>query len=172
MNYKPGDVVRFTYSHQVIDEASGDQFKEVFVLNPDFNGEMHGIDLKRLTEAQRVVITMIMDPKVKYNVKWGKNTKIPLVNDIVRRMDPVEEIKNPQSFYYKFVKRFLKDIDAYRRYEPALMVGITIVHISEVTGPAVNPKPAFHKVESKQNGETPQTPDTIATTKGKTFKKI
>ena len=118
MSYKAGDVVRFTYAHQVIDEASGDQFKEVFVLNPEYEGTMHAIDLKRLTEAQRMVIKMIMDPEVYRNVKvWGKNTKIVLVNDICRRMNPLEEIKNPQSFYYKFVKRFLKDIDAYRVYE-------------------------------------------------------
>lgn len=170
-NYKPGDVVRFTYAHLAEDEASGDQFKEVFVLNPEWDGEMHGIDLKRLTEAQRLVVQMVMDPAVYQNVKRGKNTKIVLVNDICRRMNPLEEIKNPQSFYYKFVKRFLKDIDAYRRYDKRNMSAMSIVHISEVKGQAINPKSVFHKVESTQkpdDGPKPVTPGTGA----KTFKKI
>lgn len=140
----PGLILRFTYNHAVIDEATGDRYKEVMVLNPNFGGMMHAIDMKRLTQAEREVLTAIFDPASK-----GKHHHLALVNDVLRRMDPIEEVKNPMSFYQKFVKVFLKNKDAYRKYEHGRIINATIVKESAVIGGVTNPTPVFHKVESK-----------------------
>lgn len=142
--FRPGQVIRFTYTPKVIDEDTGDRFKEVFVLNPSWQGKTHGIDMKRLTEAEREVIVAVFDPKTKKGLH-----RLPMVNDILRRMNPLVEVKNPQSFYHKFVKVFLRNKDAYRQYESPKMLNVTIVKQSNVLGGVQNPKPLFHKVESK-----------------------
>lgn len=149
-NYKSAQVIRFTYNHPAdrVDEATGDRFKEVFVLNPNWLGRVHGIDMKRLTSAEREVIVAVFDRKT----KKGKH-RLPLVNDILRRMDPLQEIKNPMSFYQKFVKVFLKNKDAYRQYEIPRMMSVTVVKQSQIVGNAQNPKPLFHKVESRANDQ-------------------
>lgn len=152
MNYKPGQTIRFTYNHpqERIDEFTGDRFKEVFVLNPNYAGKMHGLDLKRMTEAEREVINRIFDPNAK-NVYQ----KIPLVNDILQRMNPLKEVKNPHSFYHKFVRVFIQNKDVYRIYELPRMINVTLVKQTNVKGNTQNPNPLFHKVETK----APQTPD-------------
>jgi hypothetical protein len=144
--FRPGQTVRFTYNQDParVDENTGDRFKEVFVLNPNYMGKMHGIDLKRLTVAEREVIQAIFDPKTKKGLH-----KIPLVNDVLRRLNPLQEVKNPMSFYQKFVKVFLRNKDAYRTYELPRMLSVSIVKQSNVLGGVQNPKPLFHKVESK-----------------------
>ena len=148
----PGDRVRFTYLHppDAVDEFTGDQYKEVLVLNPMWMNRVHGIDLKRLTTAEREVLYAIMDPKTK-----EKPHRLPLVNDIVRRMDPLTEIKSPQAFYSKFVKVFLRQADAYRQYDPRRMTGVTIVKETLVKGTVSNSRPLFHKIESKQIEKKP-----------------
>ena len=125
-----------------------DRYKEVLVLHPNWRGKMHGIDLKRLTTAEREVLNAILDPETK-----NKPHRLPLVNDIVRRMDPLEEIKNPQTFYSKFVKVFLKNKDAYRTYHPNRMLSVTVVQKTNVTGKLINPKPLFHGTKTKQPKE-------------------
>lgn len=157
-NFKAGQFIRFSYNRppQALDEASGDRHKEVFVLNPQWLGEMHGIDLKRLTVAEREVLAVIFDArkaqKIKGRIQLTNAVSpaiAPLVQDILRRMDPTTEILNPMAFYQKFVKPFLRGKDAYRRYKPTQMQGITVSRRSSVMGQVTNPKPLFHKVETK-----------------------
>lgn len=140
--FKPGQKIRFTYRDVTEDSLS--RFKEVLVLHPMWQRKMHAIDLKRLTQAERVVLDQIMDPEQK-----SKTSSISLVNDILRRMNPVEDIKNPVSFYSKFVKVFLRDKDAYRTYYPQKMSGVVVSRPTNVQGQVVNPKPLFKKVETK-----------------------
>ena len=142
--YKPGQTIRFTYNQKVVDADTGDRFKEVFVLNPSWQGKMHGIDMKRLTQAEREVILAVFNPKTKKGMH-----RIPMVNDILRRMNPLVEVKNPMSFYQKFVKVFLRNKDSYRTYETPKMLNVTIVNQTNVHGGVTNPKPLFHKVETK-----------------------
>lgn len=147
-SYKPGSIVRFTYDHKFIDEDTGDKYKEVLVLNPKWMGKLHGIDLKRLTSAEREVLQAVFDPQWKQ-----KPHRLPLVRDILKRMDPLEEVKNPLSFYNKFVRVFLRNKDAYRQYWPTRMSGVTLVKISSVKGSVFNPKPLFHRVGSDSGKE-------------------
>ncbi len=147
VKFKPAQTIRFTYNQpkERIDENTGDRFKEVFVLNPNYGGKVHGLDLKRMTPAEQEVIRAIFDPST------GKYVhKIPLVNDILRRMNPILEVKNPHSFYHKFVKVFIRNKDVYRIYEMRFMLNVTVAKDTKVQGTTFNPKPLFHKVESKQ----------------------
>lgn len=121
MRFEIGQIIRFTYHHSFRDASTGEQYKEVLVLHPNWNGYMHGIDLKRLTPAQREVLAAILDPEQR-----DKPHRLPLVNDIKRRMDPVQLIRNPVGFYAQFVKPFLRGTDAYRTYLPQNMTGVTV----------------------------------------------
>lgn len=131
-----GSFIRFTYQGEKTDQP----FKEALVLNPSWNGKMHGIDLKRLTPAEVEVLRAIMDPATKQ-----KPHRIPMVNDILRRMDPVELIKNPVGFYARFVKPFIHGKDCYRQYWPSRMSAIQTIKGSEVTGHVENPMGAWRR---------------------------
>jgi len=135
--YAPGQIIRFTYEHQAVDASTDGKYKEVLVLNPLWNNKLHGIDLKRLTPAERRVLEDVLDPELK-----DKPSPIPLVNDIKRRMDPIELIKNPAVFYTRFVRPFMRQKDIYRQYIPSRMSGVTVVKGAKIsTGkpPVKNP---------------------------------
>jgi len=151
MRFEPGDIVRFTYKHQAVDASTGDKFKEVLVLHPNWGNKIHGLDLKRLSPAEREVLEAVLDPE-----KADKPHRIPLVNDIKRRMDPLELIKNPMIFYTKFVKPFLRQKDAYRTYVPSLMSGITKVKDASIkTGKKPVQNPLFGPKPAVQPGQQP-----------------
>lgn len=150
MKFKHGDRIRFTYRHhpEETDEHTGEPYKEILVLHPLWMKKVHGIDMKRLTLAEREVLDAIFDDKISSDIRSGKSPhRFPLVNDIVKRMDPLREVKNPQSFYSKFVKVFLRDKDAYRTYYPHRMVAVSRVSTpgGQQGGAPANPKPLFHK---------------------------
>lgn len=157
MKFEFGDIVRFTYKHQVVDASTGDTHKEILVLHPNWNHKIHALDLKRLTPAEREVLEAVLDPEQK-----DKPHRLPLVNDIKRRMDPAELIRNPVAFYTKFVKPFLRGKDAYRQYVPSLMNGITKVKDAKIkTGkkpvenPLFGPKP-MQGTDTKQPSAIPK----------------
>ena len=140
-NFKPGDIVRFTYHSEDSPAGSANVYKEVFVLHPQWQGKVHGLDMKRMTEAERVVLRVIMDP----SSENMSSHRIPLINDVLKRMDPPELIKNPVSFYNQFVKPFIRNKDVYRTYFPMVMTGVQVVTKTEVEGNVFNPKPLFGK---------------------------
>ena len=126
---KPGAFVSFTY---IPPRGSEEPAKEIMVLNPNWEGKVHGIDLRRVTPAERMVLQMIMDPETKQRLE---TVPYPLVRDVLRRMDPVEVVKSPQRFYQQFVKPFCRNKDVYRKYWPQFMQGIKVVKPSEIQGP-------------------------------------
>lgn len=163
MKFEPGQIVRFTYRFHTgarEDEKTSD-FKEVLVLHPNWQGKMHAIDLKRLTSAEREVLQVIFTPKKPDEPPH----RLPLVNDIRARMDPLEDVKNPVSFYSKFVKVFLRDKDAYRTYFPARIRNAVTVKRSKVVGEQINPKPLFHQIESKSPPAPTVSPPSVAAPK-------
>ncbi|MHB8407983.1 MAG: hypothetical protein ACYDHY_07870 [Acidiferrobacterales bacterium] len=145
MRYRPGERIRFTYNPIAKDEDTGEPFKEVLVLNPLWRGKMQGIDLKRLTPAEVEVFDAILDPDVKLP------HRLPIVNDVLKRMNPLVDIKNPVVFYAKFVKVFLKTKDAYRQYYPARMTNVSIVQQTHITGDVKDPTPEFQKIDRLAN---------------------
>lgn len=138
MILQAGSIVQFHYAAP----KTTDREKQVLVLHPNWRGQVHALDLKRMTPAEQKVILAIMDPETKKN---GSHP-YPLVNDILRRMDPLEEIKNPISFFQRFVKPFIRTAgDCYRRYVPALMSNVHVARPSQMQGQQLNPNPLFRK---------------------------
>lgn len=157
MRYNPGDIIRFTYRHQSVDDQTGPPEKEVLVLHPNWRNKIHGIDLKRLNPAERRVLEMLLDPEMR-----DKPSRIPLINRIRQTMDPIEEIQNPVTFYAKFVKPFLRrtGADAYRQYIPKLMSGVTRIRkASIVTGKPKVEKPLFGQVPNPLAKKEPTEPE-------------
>jgi hypothetical protein len=144
---QPGAFIRFRYNipPEMVraSREPHDPNKEIMVLHPNWQNQVHGIDLKRLTPAQVDVLKLIMDPATKEDPK--KLNKYPLVRDILNRMDPPEMIKNPIAFYAMMVKPFLSGADAYRRYWSSRMFSPQLIESSKVEGAVTNPKPLFHK---------------------------
>jgi hypothetical protein len=155
--YNPGDIIRFTYEHQTVDKQTGGKFKEVLVLNPWWHNKLHGIDLQRLSPAERKVLEFLLDPE-----KENTPSRIPLINSIRKRMKPLKDIQNPQMFYTKFVKPFLNKKDAYRQYIPKLMKNPTKIRDAKIsTGKAPVKDPLFGHAPNpaaKQQTAEPPTP--------------
>lgn len=134
--FEAGSFIRFTYRG----DDTKDQFKEVLVLNPAWNGKLQTLDLKRMTPAEAEVLKAILDPASK-----GKQHRIPIVNDVLRRMDPLELITNPVAFYGRFVKPFIHGKDIYRQYFPSRMSAVQVIKGSAVVGHVQNPATAWKK---------------------------
>lgn len=154
MQFAIGSIIRFTYSHQSVDANTGDEFKECLVLHPSWHNKVHCVDLKRLSPAQRVVLEAILDPE-----DADKPHRIPMVNDIRRKMDPVQLIQNPVAFYARFLKPFLRKTDAYRQYIPRRMTGVTVVKDAAIsTGKAPVAHPLFPTKAAKPIPPKPTPP--------------
>lgn len=133
--FEPGQVLKFTYLHPQEDtggQGLHDRFKEVMVLHPNWGGKLHAIDLKRLTPAERQVLTEVMDPKT---YEPGYRSKHSLVEDIKRRMNVINEIKNPLTFYHNFVRPFIRGKDVYRQYETARILNPVVSKNPGTGGP-------------------------------------
>ena len=155
MIFKPGQMIRFTYKHQDVDVATGDKFKEILVLHPKWQNKVHGVDLKRLSPAERKVLELVLDPE-----QEDVPSNIPLVNNIKARMDPIKDIHNPVTFYTKFVRPFLNGKDAYRTYIPHNMSTVTVLKdFSIATGKPINRNPLFGQ-KPMQTQQTPEKPST------------
>ena len=140
--YAPGDIIRFTYKHQSVDDQTGDPNKEVLVLSFGYQNKLHGVDLKRLAPRERKILEFLLDPEMK-----NAQSNIALVNMIRKRMNPIEEIGNPMTFYANFIKKFLNGKDAYRVYIPKLMSGVSKIKNAKIgTGKKPTDKPLFGQV--------------------------
>ena len=156
---QPGQFVSFTYTPPAvraprarggIQPPPSDPHKQIMVLNPNWQGKVHSLDLKRITPAEVQVLKAVMDPENKRT--FDQTGQLPegapeysLVLDVFRRMDPVQLIRNPIAFYAQFVKPFMRDKDAYRQYWPQFMSGLTVITETQVRGGTFNPKPLFKK---------------------------
>lgn len=131
-------------------EAPSDPSKQAFILHPNWNNKVHAVDLGRVSPAEMQVLQAVMDPNVKAQADAGawpiEGVPVyPLIRDILRRVDPVQLIKNPLAFYQQLIKPFIRGKDAYRQYWPQYMFGLQVLSETYVQGPMTNPKPLFHK---------------------------
>ncbi len=168
---KPGAFIAFTYNppHGL---ASNDPSKECMVLNPDWRGNLHCIDLKRVTPAERMVLQMIMDPKTKEDLE---SIPYPLVRDILKRVDaPVVIASSPLRFYQSVIKPFVRNKDVYRQFKPQYVSGVKVLQPSQIQGPmkpfvqAPGFKPLF---KANENKGTPFKPSSGGSGGGSPFKK-
>lgn len=140
---RPGQFVKFTYTG-----SKSNQFKDVFVLNPNWKNRVHALDLKLMTEAEREVLRAIMNAN---KTRKAGQHPLPLVNDILNRIEePRQSMRNAQAFYNRFVKPFIRGRDIYRKYDPSFIVNAQIYRPSHVPGGEVyNPAPLFGGHENK-----------------------
>ena len=162
--FEAGQFITFTYNPPARDlrKRSGlqtaaslspqvhDSSKEILVLHPNWRNKVHGIDLKRLTPAEGQVLRAIMDPKTKQAIDAGEwpvkgVPSYPLIRDILTRLDPVELIKSPLTFYQQLIKPFIRDKDCYRQYDPHYVFGVKVVLETHVMGPMINTAAQFKK---------------------------
>lgn len=139
-----------TFKEPVVEPPS-DPSKQAFILHPNWHNKVHAVDLSRVTPAEIQVLHAVMDPNVKAQVDQGVwpiegVPNYPLIRDILRRMDPVELIKNPLAFYQQLIKPFIRNKDCYRQYWPQYMFGLKVMAESHVQGQVTNPKPLFKKI--------------------------
>lgn len=166
MKFEAGETIRFTYNNP----KSQDKFKYVLVVTPMYEGKVHALDLKLLTDAQREVLREVFNPNAK------RPNPVPLVNDILSRMNPQEDVKHPTMFYSRFVRPFLNLAgDIYRTYFPNLMLNVQVVESNspyQRSGPSlfqpslttVKPGPVIKQGEGK--------PDSPGHVRKPLFKKI
>lgn len=131
-------------------EPPRDKAKQILVLHPNWHMKVHGIDLGNLTPAEGQVLRAIMDPETKRQLDDGKwpvpgVPSYPLIRDILTRLDPVELIKTPLTFYQQLIKPFIRDKDCYRIYNPQYIFGVRIVEESKVRGSMINTASVFKK---------------------------
>jgi hypothetical protein len=132
-------------------EQPKDKNKEILVLHPNWHNKIHGVDLKRVTPAEVQTLKAVMDPKVKAQIDAGKwpvdgAPNYPLIRDILKRMDPIELIKNPIAFYQQLIKPFIRNKDCYRQYWPQYASSVKVIKESSVQGQVTNPAPLFKKI--------------------------
>jgi hypothetical protein len=161
MNYEAGDTIRFTYNNS----ESQDKFKYVLVVAPMYEGKVHALDLKIITDAQREVLREVFNPNTK------RPHPIALVNDIFSRMpNPQEDVKHPITFYSRFVRPFLNVAgDIYRTYFPEKMLNVQVVEsgspyqrtsptLFQPTLTTVKPGPVIKPGTGKPPGPGPRKP--------------
>lgn len=160
MRQPDGTVKQVMQVVQPKEDPPSDPSKYVLILHPSYHGQIHAIDLKRLTPAQVQTLRAVFDPKVKAAVDRGEwpvegAPPYPLIRDILRRQEPLELVKNPVAFYQLIVKPFLSGADAYRKYWTNWAYGAKVVEETQVQGKVVNPRPLFHRNESTQGQVVP-----------------
>jgi len=170
MKLEAGQFVTFRYSppardvrkrpglQTMQDVRPTSQDKHVLILNPSYHHKVHGIDLARITPAEQQTLRAILDPKVKAAVdrgEWPVEGAPPylLVRDILKRMDPLEVIKNPVLAYQTLIKPFIRDKDCYRQYWDSYMYGARVLEATHVQGRVVNPRPLFKAEGTVVNGK-------------------
>ena len=115
-NLLPGTIVRFNYKGKDVHEPR----PLVLVLNPRWDGKLHGLALRMLSEAKLVQLTKIIDKKL--IEKRKSKIKFSLGRLKV-------DIGNPERFYRLKMKKFLKGLNgnAYRTYNLSGISGERVV---------------------------------------------
>lgn len=155
--YQPGDIVRFTYDHQDVDDHTGGKYKLVLILNPKWHNKVHAIDLDRMSPVERGLVQAVLDPDT-----YHRPHPNPMVNAIRQRLDPLQLISNPLAFYTRFLRPFIhqRQIDIYRQYIPHRMHDETVVKRMTISGkPKVShPLNFLPKPDRPDQPKTPLTP--------------
>lgn len=94
--YNIGNVIMFGYNSP----DAHDKNPKVLILNPDFQGELHGINLNLLDQMQ--------------------------TNELIKLLPNIHTM-SPQTFYFSKLRMFLKGKDIYRKYQIAKISNSTLI---------------------------------------------
>lgn len=120
--YKSGDLITFTYNSA----SAHDRHPIILVVTPRWNGNMHGINLRKLPEREREMLLRIVNPDY-HSTTGGYVEKIPALKRILekRKIDP--DGMSPKTFYDKYIAGFARRYDSYRIFKPDLMSGVQVL---------------------------------------------
>jgi hypothetical protein len=159
--FQIGDIIQFTYEPEQPPSKVHDKFPQVLVLHPDWQGLVHGLNLNYLSDDEKNVIRMILDPMFEMKFrdalrkrnpnlydelesiitgKKGTGTATHMVHPPPVSSGPtttVSKINNPRAFYYNIIRPFVytRGWDPYRKYKHSGIRGASVVTpASVVTG--------------------------------------
>ena len=148
MNFEIGDLVAFSYfaepRQQVRDvkamrqrTQSGqsiwkkqenkpdnhDKYPQVLILHPEWQGNVHGINLNQMSQHEINFLTALVDP---FFAKEIVKKDMRIRNELQRIPQDIH-ITSPHDFYLRIVKPFIKLYDGYRLYKPSKMRNIRVI---------------------------------------------
>lgn len=128
-NFKIGDLVSFRYSGNNIHDPN----PQVLVLHDNWQGLVHGLNFRYLSEQEINYIKAVLNPKFAEVVRKTDiriNAQLDRINNLVENL----HINSPHDFYLRFVRGFIQPRrwDPYRRYSPAKIQGAKVITRREV----------------------------------------
>ena len=170
-NFEIGSLISFTYPVSLPhdkrrprnkDETRAhDKFPEVLVLHPNWQGLVHGLNFKYLSEDEINTVRMILDPMFEMNYREALQKKNAnayaeldriLTGKVEGAVGPhsrIVKITSPRGFYLNIIRPFIitRSWDPYRLYRVEKMTNVRIVQTaSHMTG-----KDALAKYKAQQS---------------------
>lgn len=133
VHFESGDIVVFSYPavHQQGTQAH-DPFPQVLVLHPNWQNNVHGLNLNYLTDNEINALRMIVDPG--FELKYAENLQKRdphLIQEIDRIVSQSAgaNITSPLDFYRRVIQPFIRSRqwEPYRRYRVDKMTNIKII---------------------------------------------
>lgn len=161
MAFQIGDLITFSYegkSTRVGPVGRHDKFPQVLVLHPNWEGLVHGLNFNYLSDDEKNVIRMLLDPMFEMKFRDALRNRNPNLYDELEgivtgkagsggglhQVAPppapsgpttrVTKINNPRGFYYNIIRPFIyeRGWDPYRRYAPSRMKNVRVVTSARV----------------------------------------
>ena len=115
MKIVPGSIVRFNYSGKEVNDSR----PLVLVLNPRWQGKLHGLNISYLKESNLKQLLNLVKETAQGRIKRLLKLRLPLLKP---------DIGNPGSFYRSRLKPFLVGKpDCYRTYNSGGIGGVRII---------------------------------------------
>ena len=115
----PGQIIRFNYKGKYARVSK----PLVLVLNPYFKGKTHAISLDYVSDRLLKILYKLVSEKISGKIQKLTGLRLPLLK---------ADIGNPQTFYDKQMKRFIKTYyegkeSPYRTYERGNMTNVRVI---------------------------------------------
>ena len=119
MKIVPGSIIRFSYSGKEVNDSR----PLVLVLNPRWQGKLHGLNISYLRESNLKQLLQLVKETAQGRIKRLLKLRLPLLS---------ADIGDPKKFYHSRLKGFLKSklgktSAAYRLYISSNISGVRIV---------------------------------------------
>lgn len=116
---KPGQIIRFNYKGKKVRVSR----PLVLILNPYYKGKMHAITLDYISDRLLKILYDLVREKIAGKIQRLTGLRLPLLK---------ADIGNPQTFYYKQMKRFINTYykgkeSPYRTYNRSGMTNVRTI---------------------------------------------
>ena len=115
MKIVPGSIIRFSYSGKEVNDSR----PLVLVLNPRWQGKLHGLNISYLRESNLKQLLQLVKETAQGRIKRLLKLRLPLLS---------ADIGDPKKFYHSRLKSFLVGKpDCYRTYNSGGIGGVRII---------------------------------------------